>query len=38
MYGFYSENIFWKKKCLKKRLQFGTILVPYKKCVTEKRT
>ena len=27
LYGFNSENIFWK-----------TILLPYKKCDTEKRT
>ena len=30
---FFLENNYFKKK-----LQFGTILFPYKKCVTEKRT
>ena len=34
IYGFHSENNFWKKK-EKKNLQFQTILL---KCVTEKRT
>ena len=32
-FRFYLEKIIHKK-----RLQFGTILSPYKKCVTEKRT
>ena len=30
IYGFHSENIFWKKN-IKKRLQIGTILFPCKK-------
>ena len=31
VFSFHSENIFWKK------LQFRSILLPYKNCVTEKR-
>ena len=37
IYGFHSEKFFWKRIILKK-LQFGTILFPYKKCVNEKIT
>ena len=37
MYGFHCRNIFGKKY-ISKRLQFGTILLPCKKFVTEQRT
>ena len=37
IYGFHSE-FFFRKRIILKKLQFGTILFPYKKCVTEKRT
>ena len=36
IYGLHSESIFGKK--IQKKMQFLTILFPYKMCVTEKRT
>ena len=37
IFGFHSENIFWRKiyTYLYKKLQFRTILLPYKKCFTK---
>ena len=37
MYIFHSKSIFFGKN-INKKLQFGTILLSFKKCVTEKRT
>ena len=37
VYGLGSVNIIWKKSYIK-NLKFWTILLPYKKVVTEKKT
>ena len=37
IYGFHLENIFWKKSCIE-NMKFSTIVLPYKMCVTDKRT
>ena len=38
IYGSHSEFFLLRKYHFHKKLQFQTILLPYKKCVTKKRT